>query len=265
VTFVSDRKVMRRVATIGTWFFLVAGVAAQTPPPAAPFEAAPAEPVVSWGGEVDVASQYVWRGFEYSEGMVVWPTAWVSARGFTASLFFNYDPQWVPKWNEYDLTFTYEREAGRWTLAGGYARYVYYEGDRTDATSEIIGRIAFAAGTGEIFTTHAFDVETYKGGYYLETGYAVEHELNAKSTISADASVAFWSTFIDKYTAGTATHITDGTIGPMMLNVSYARTLTSGLAIRPHVSFIRIGDAEGRALLHPPGVTVGIAVVVGGG
>jgi hypothetical protein len=251
---------MRLIASIGVWLLLVAGAAAQEQaPPAAQPEAA--EPTVTWGGEVDFLSQYVWRGFQYSEGKVLWPTAWVSAKGFTASVFFNYDPKWDPKWNEYDLTFTYERSVGRWTLAGTYTRYVYYEEDTRDATSELIARIALAAGPGEIFTTHAFDVELYKGSYYMEAGYAVEKEIDSKSSISADASVAFWSKFIDKYTEDEDIHLTDSTVGPLSLNVSYVRSLTPYLAIRPHVSFLLI--PEDHPLLDPSGAVVGVALVVG--
>jgi hypothetical protein len=243
---------------------LATGVTAQqptVPPPAA--EAAAVESPVMWGGEVDVLSQYVWRGFPYSQGKVVWPTAWVSAHGLTATLFLNYDPNWSPTWNEYDLTFTYERRLGRWTLDGTYTRYVYYEGDRRDATSELIAGVALALGPGEIFTTHAFDVELYKGAYYMEAGYSVERELDARSSISVDGSIAFWSRFIDKYTEGKDVHITDGLIGPLSLNLSYERTIAPALVIRPHLSFIRIGDRAGRLLLDPPGATIGVAVVFG--
>jgi hypothetical protein len=254
----------RLIASVAAWFACAAGAAAQEParaPVAA--VASEAEPVVTWGGEVDYVSQYIWRGFQYSAGRVVWPTAWVSAHGFTASLFLNYDPNWDPNWNEYDLTFTYERGIGRWTMDGTYTRYVYYEGDRRDATSELIGGLAVAVGPGEVFTTHAVDVELYKGAYYVEVGYSVERDLDDKSSISVDGSIAFWSRFIDKYTEGKDTHITDGVVGPLTLNIAYQRSIVPRLALRPHVSFIRIGDTAGRRLLDPPGATIGLAVVVG--
>ena len=123
--------------------------------------------------------------------------------------------------------------------------------------------MAFAAGPGEIFTTHAFDVELYKGAYYLEVGYSVERDLSDKSSISIDGSVAVWSRFIDKYTEGKDTHITDGVVGPLMLNVSYTRSIVPYLAIRPHLSLIRIGDTTARRLFDLPSATGGIAVVVG--
>lgn len=210
-----------------------------------------------------MASQYVWRGFRYSEGVVVWPSVWIAARGLTASLFFNFDPDSDPRWNEYDLELTYERSAGRLTLIGGYARYTYYDADSNGVTSEVIGRADFSLGPGRVFTTHALDVETYAGSYYLEAGYAVEREIGATSTISADASIAFWPTFIDRYTRDAATHIVDGTIGPLMLNLSYLHRVSPTLSVRPSVSFVRICDATARQLLDPPGVTASLAVVVG--
>lgn len=257
------------MAALGIWLMAAAAAAAQDSAPA-PAVAAP-NPVVTAGAELDVLSNYVWRGFVYSGrnstgGPVVWPTAWVSAHGFTASVFGNYDPNWDPGWNEYDLTVTYERSARRWGLGATYTRYVYYNGDDRAATSEVIGRIAYAVGPGELFTTHAFDVESYRGAYYMEAGYGFERELDARSSLSVDASIAFWPSFIDKYTAegsGYAEHITDGTVGPMALNVSYVRQLRTYVAIRPHVTFVRVGDANARRLLDPPGAVLGVAVVVG--
>ena len=210
-----------------------------------------------------MASQYVWRGFRYSEGVVVWPSVWIAARGLTASLFFNYDRDSDPRWNEYDLELTYDRSVGRLTLTGGYARYTYYDADSNGVTSEVIGRTDFSLGPGRAFTTHALDVEKYSGSYYLEAGYAFEREIGAISTISADASIAFWSTFIDRYTREAATNIVDGTVGPLMLNVSYLRKVAPGLAVRPSLSFVRIGDATARRLLDPPGATASLAIVVG--
>ena len=250
-------------AALGVWLGAAPGLIAQAPTATSPAPAVPSEPVVTWGGEVEVVSTYVWRGFRYSEGPVVWPSAWVAARGFSASLFLNYDRDGNPRCTESDVTFAYERTRGRLTLAGSYARYVYFEGGQTDVTSELIGRADVGIGPGALFTTHAVDIDTYRGSYYAEAGYSVERDLDARSTISADASIAFWSPFIDRYTRGTAVHITDGTIGPLLLNVSYLRTLAPGLAIRPQISFIRIGDAVGRRVLNPPGVTAGLALVIG--
>jgi len=34
--------------------------------------------------------------------------------------------------------------------------------------------VAYAVGPAEIFTNHAFDVDLFRGSYYLEAGYAIE-------------------------------------------------------------------------------------------
>ena len=117
---------------------------------------------------------------------------------------------------------------------------------------------ACAVGAGEIFATHAFDVDLYRGSYYLEAGYAIRRELDSKSSLTADASVAFWSKFIEKY-AG----VSDSAIGPVSVNVAYARQLAPHVSIRPHFTLSHIADAEVRALLNPPAATFGIAAVVG--
>jgi hypothetical protein len=222
-----------------------------------------AEPVVTWGGEVEVTSRYVWRGFAYSDGAVIWPTLWIGARGFTASLFLNYDAASNPPWNEYDLAVDFERSIGRLTLSAGYTRYVYYEGNLDDGTSEVMAGAEVALGQWAIFSTHAWDIQTYRGSYYLETGVAFEHVLDDESVIAADAGIAWWSKFIDQYTRDMETHITDGRVGPIFLNVSYERRLRGALAIRPRLSLMRIGDSTGRRLLDPPGITAGLALVVG--
>lgn len=150
----------------------------------------------------------------------------------------------------------YQRSIGRVTLTATYVRYAYFEGDVALSTPELIGRAAFAIGSGEIYTSHAFDVDTYRGSYYLEAGYAIKRELGSRSTLSADASVAFWSRFIERY-AG----VPDSPVGPVTLNVAWTRRLSPHVSVRPHVTVSRIADAEARTLLNPPQATFGVAAV----
>ncbi len=254
----AGRRVIRAIAVAVTWSALVGVVGAQdATQPSAATPPSRSEPAVTWGGGVDVVSRYLWRGIPSSQGKVVWPSAWVSGRGITVSLFANVDPNYHPKLNEYDLTVAYERTIGRLTLTGTYIRYAYFEGALSFATTELVGRAAYAVGRGELFTTHAVDVDLYRGSYYLEVGYAIERELDARSTLAADASVAFWSAFIEKHTG-----VPDSTIGPVSVNVAYTRRLAPHLSVRPHVTFSRIADGEIRKLLDPPAATFGVAAVL---
>jgi len=99
---------------------VLAGVAAaqDATQPSATTPTSLTEPVVTWGGEVDFVSHYLWRGLPYSQGRVVWPSVWVSAHGVTVSLFMNYDPDYDPTLNEYDISVGYERTVGSLTLTG---------------------------------------------------------------------------------------------------------------------------------------------------
>lgn len=255
----SSRPVSR--AALVLTFGLATTGAAQTPTsPAAltPGQSAP-KPVWTWGAEVDSSSRYVWHGLPYSEGMVVWPSAWLSAYGFTLGLWLNADHQYEPAFNEYDLSIGYERAIGRATIGGTLSRYTYRElsGD-PGSTSEAIVRAAFAIGPGAIVTTSSFDIEKYVGAYYVDFGYAVERQFTARSLLQVDGSVALWTKFAEEYGVPS-----DGPLGPAVLNVALVHTLTDAIAVRPHVTFTRLLDRVARQAVRPPGVTYGAAVVIG--
>jgi hypothetical protein len=232
------------------------GAAAQTPPAGEP---AGSDATVTWGAEFDLSSRYLWHGLAYSDGLVVWPSAWVSAQGFTATLSANLDPNYEPTFNEFDVDLVYERSVGRLTLNGAFSRYTYreLEGD-PGSTSEVTLGAAFTVGPGDVFTTHAIDVEHYRGSYYAEVGYAVSWELTPASQISADASIAFWSKFAEKYGLPS-----DGPLGPATINVAFEQKITPALGVRPHVTFTRLLDAAARHALDTPAVTYGATIVIG--
>lgn len=248
-------------ATLMLMLGVAAGVTAQnaTPPSALPPDPRAPEPTVTWGAEVDSSSRYIWHGVPYSEGAVVWPSAWLSAGGFTVGLWANVDRHYRPKFNEYDVSVGYARAIGKLTLSGTFSRYTYREmsGD-PGSTSEAIVRAAYAIGPGEVFTTNSLDVEKYVGAYYADIGYAVERELTPTSLLKVDASVAFWRTFADKYTLPS-----DGPLGPATLNVALVHKLTAAVGLRPHVTFTRLLDRAARHELGTPGVTFGAALVIG--
>src|SRR3972149_4926270 len=146
--FVQHCRMLRLAVTaVLIWLALPGAVVAQdTAQPSASHPPSSAVPVVTWGIELDVVSKYLWRGFPYSEGKVVWPSAWASGRGFTASLFTHLAPNYEPPLNEYDIAVGYERTVGLLTLTATHVRYAYFEGDLALSTTELIGRAAYAVG-----------------------------------------------------------------------------------------------------------------------
>ncbi len=248
---------------VGSALMLILGstgwAAAQaTAPPSPPVAPDRPEPTVTWGAEVDASSRYLWHGLPYSDGVVVWPAAWLSARGFTFGLWTNIDPDYAPKFNEYDLSVGYERTIGRLAVSGTFSRYTYREisGD-PGSTSEAIVRAAYAVGPGEIFTTNAFDVEKYVGAYYVDVGYAVEREVKPGSVLKVDGSVAFWTKFAEQYNVPTG-----GPLGPAVVNVAFEQKMTSVVGVRPHITFTRLLDRVARREVETPAVTYGAAIVI---
>jgi hypothetical protein len=255
---------------------------AQAQPPAfppAPVQARTedARPAVTWGAELDTSSRYIWHGIPYSTGAVVWPSAWVSTKGLTVTLWTNFDPGYLhakktragdvitvngPTFNEYDLSAAYERSFGKLTVTGTVSRYTYREPKDRDidpgSTAEVLLRAEYTAGPGEIFTIHSIDVEAHRGAYYVEAGYGLERELGPKSTLKVDASVAFWSKFVKNYDLGDY-----GSMGPATVNVALVRHLTPFISVRPHVTFMRPLNGNARRGLGTPGVSGGLALTLG--
>lgn len=252
----------RRVPTFSAAALLLvacAGAATAQAPPSPPDDQRSPEPLVTWGAEVDFSSRYIWHGLPFSDGMVVWPSAWVSARGFTAGISANVDRHYDPTLNEYDIYAGYEGAIGSATLTGTFSRYTYRElsGD-PGSTSEVILRAAYAIGPGEVFTTHSFDVERYVGSHYADVGYAVERELTPRSVLQVEAAIAVWKKFAEKYAIPS-----DGPFGPAMVDVALVHKLTPTVGVRPHVTFTRLLDRTARAQLGTPGVSYGAAIVIG--
>jgi hypothetical protein len=248
---------MRLLATIAAWVILSGAAAAQTPQEGAAQttpDVEPPEPAVTSGVEFDVLSKYLWRGIPYSRGKVLWSTAWVSTHGFTVTIFTNTDKQWSPHWNEFDFAAAYERSFGRVTLTGSYNLYSYYDNTLFDGseagtyrTSELIARAGVSAGPGEAFTTHAFDIQHFKGSYYAEAGYKVERDIDSKWTMSGDVSVAFWHKFAEKYFVPPIYDpIPPSAMGPLTVNAAVAYQLTRFLSVRPHLTLSRVLDKTTR-------------------
>jgi hypothetical protein len=256
----------------------VCASAQTTQPAASPPVQEAARHAVTWGTELDASCRYIWHGIPYSTGAVLWPSAWVSTKGLTVTLWANIDPDYRhdkftrtgallkdldgPVFNEYDLAAAYVRTFGRLTLTGTFSRYTYREPGNLDippgSTSEVIGRAAYTAGPGELFMTHSVDAEAHRGAYFVETGYGVDRELRPKTTLRVDGSIAFWSKFVKNY--GFREY---GSVGPATLNVAIVQQLTPAVSVRPHLTFMRLLSGNARRELGTPGVSGGIAVTFG--
>jgi uncharacterized protein (TIGR02001 family) len=89
-------------------------------------------------------SQYVWRGFAFSDkSVVLQPSLTVSYQGFAANLWGNLDTDEVgldtANWNETDMTVSYDGAAGKIGYGVGW---IYYNVDGAADTQELYATIS---------------------------------------------------------------------------------------------------------------------------
>ena len=90
------------------------------------------EPDVFGSASVDILSNYVWRGFKLSNGVVIQPSVGITYGGFGANLWANYDNS-TNEHNETDLTLNYAFSLDKFSFDVGY---IYYALDAVDDTQE---------------------------------------------------------------------------------------------------------------------------------
>jgi hypothetical protein len=118
-------------------------------------EGGPERPQFS--GAVDILSQYVWRGIGLSRGSaVIQPSFTVSFKGFAVNVWGNLDtnernPYGInkpnrnsAKWNETDITVSYNREIVKnLTLTGGIIYYALDSNNSLYDSFEVFGTVAY--------------------------------------------------------------------------------------------------------------------------
>lgn len=213
---------------------------------------------VSWGIEADVLSRYVWRGMPFSDAVVVWPSAWLSVYGLTLGFWSNVDLQDAPHYNEHDVSIAYERTFGRATLTGSLVRYVYRGQSDAPTTWEALVNLSLAWGPSSVFTVHAFDVDEYRGSYYVEAGYEYARGLAPGTTLIMGGSLAWGSSaFMESY-AG----LSGGRFGSAVVSLALARALVEHLIVRPYLGVGTVLDSGLRDTASMPPATAGVALTV---
>jgi uncharacterized protein (TIGR02001 family) len=141
--------VMRRVLC-GVWIsiFLVVAVAGNVVLGAVPVRAEEERPTTEVN--VDILSQYIWRGYALSkDSAVIQPSVAVGYRGFNLNIWGNLDtddqnpvgPSNQTNWNETDLTLSYTHNI--YKGLSGTVGMVYYSLDQVDDLFEIFGGVSY--------------------------------------------------------------------------------------------------------------------------
>ncbi len=140
-----------------------------------PISAQDAEPPVTWGGDVALANQYVWRGFQLNDSPSLQPGLWLSFYGVTVSSWSNLskDGPFGQQWTEHDLSIDYTRGITKSiSLSTGYINYAFPDLATDQFANEFYGGISYERAVAASFTVYqnvGLSTGTYFGGSLSKT------------------------------------------------------------------------------------------------
>jgi hypothetical protein len=146
-------------------------------------------------GELEVGtvmSNYVWRGIRMSEGPVYQFSGTVSAKGFSANVWGNYDFD-SKKYNETDLTLSYSRDIKKFSLETGFIHYAMVDNKDSD---EVYVGLGFDGPLQPSFKAY-FDVNAGKGAFLQPS---VGHSVKISSRASLDFKLNIGIAINNSYT-----------------------------------------------------------------
>jgi len=209
-----------------------------------------------------VLSQYIWRGYELSRNsVVIQPSMTIGYKGFTANLWGNLDTKpyspasanYASAWNETDLTLSYSKTLGLFTVGGGY---IYYSlsslnkdaADRHDS-QELFATVGLNTLLSPTLTIYK-EIDHYRNWYFL-LGVSHVFELHKMVSLKLAASASYLlSTDADSYpkfdsnalpTTDKFSNFHDG-----IMSASLPVKVTDRVTITPTLSYIfpLTGDAK---------------------
>jgi hypothetical protein len=192
----------------------------------------------SGSATVDVMSQYIWRGQQLSEEVVIQPSVGITYEGFGANLWANYDTD-LNTSNETDLTLNFTNSIDKFGYDVGY---IYYSLEGVDDTQEFYLGVSYDTLLSPGATLY-WDFDEGDGAYLvLSVGHSFALSEKLSLDLDASAGVNFSNEILGFDDKGDDfTNFYNG-------NVSAAMTfpITEHLSITPMIaySFPLSDDAE---------------------
>jgi len=154
-----------------------------------------AAPELSAEASVGIYSSYIWRGYELSkDSLVIQPSASIGYNGFGFNLWGNLDTDQSTdlfsedgnKWNETDMTLSYE---GSYDMINYSAGYIYYALEGLNDTQEIYASIGLDLPASPTLTVYR-DIDAAPGWYIaLDISQAID--LGEKLSLGLGAKVSY--------------------------------------------------------------------------
>jgi hypothetical protein len=180
-------------------------------------------------------SQYVWRGFAFSDSsVVIQPSMTVAYKGFGVNLWGNLDTDEVGldtmNWNETDMTISYDGAAGKIGYGVGW---IYYNVDGAADTQELYASVSVDTLLAPTLTFYN-DIDSVPG-YYLTLG--ISHSVAVAEGMALDLGAQIG--FLDDDANYSELH--DG-----LISASMSFAINDYVSVTPELyySFALSSDAE---------------------
>ena len=173
---------------------------------------------------VDYNTIYLWRGYTFSEGSVIQPSAELSNSKISLALWFNFDlkkPNFSAAFNEFDVILSYSVEYENLRMDPNLHFY-FFPLSEESVTGEITLNAEYYYKNFKLLTSHNIDFINYKSAYY--GGAGAEYEIEMLRNTFFDCSINLgW--------ANSKFNETYGSIGKNAFNHFYG---SAGLTVYPY-------------------------------
>jgi|Deesub1362A_J573_1020465.scaffolds.fasta_scaffold00356_16 hypothetical protein len=174
---------------------------------------------VSGSASVSVMSNYVWRGFKLSDGVVIQPSVGITYGGLGANLWANYDTD-PGEHDETDLTVSYSFSAERFSIDTGY---IYYALDGVEDTQEFYLSVGYDTLLSPAFALY-YDFDEGRGAFITASiGYDLETSEGIQVSIGASAGYNLKS----EYSIGDFSNLHNGEVS-LSMNLPLSKDVTVG-------------------------------------
>lgn len=208
---------------------------------------------ITFGSKIDFPSRYIWHGLPWSKSTVMQPYFWASARGFTFTIFSNFDLDHQSNksaYNESDFTIAYRRVWKKIIFEPDFQYYLYPNPNSAFSTGEGVLKFLYPLGSMNIVTVHTFDMFRFKGSYFGELGIVYASVLNKVLSLELCLLSGWASSKFNKVYIGlkrNAFNILDG-------DFSFIYYPQKQLYIRPRIGISYIVDNHLHNYLSDPSI-----------
>ncbi|NLP12345.1 hypothetical protein GX408_18240 [bacterium] len=228
---------------------------------AAPVDADSAEAEPQWSGGVELTgtNNYLWRGMTVNEAAILQPTAWLTHRGVTLSLWSSWtlsEPKDDIKRHEIDAAITYTFELAKLAFETYFNYYHYLDQPDAPNTGEVACIVGYPLGIVTLKAGVMCDVMEYSGAVYTEQGVEVEKELNDRFTFFGGLGLgSAFKKFNEAYF-----ELPHSTTSLISLEGRLTYTAANGLYLQPYFQYNKTLNNELKAYLKKHASSFGLLV-----